>query len=655
MADGTKISWADATWSPLVGCTKVSAGCDNCYAIRTARRMTANPNPRVSQAYAGTEAGGEWTGKVNLLSDRLDQPLKWRRPRRIFVNAQSDLFHEAVPDDFIARVWQAMGAAPHHTYQVLTKRHGRMRSWLTRWYAGDIPEPEAWAPVRGFPGYTISTTGKVRGRRADTAGGMAAEAGEKGHMRVKLYREGSKRGGESVLVHRAVLDAFARPGKPGEQARHLNGDARDNRLSNLRWGTQEQNWSDRIRHGNGQSWSKLTPDQVETIRERFSRGESAYAIARDFPVSDTQVRNIVAGRQWVSAEPPRRHAPNERVVLDCVWLGVSVEDQRWADIRVPALLDTPAAVRFLSCEPLLGPVDLSRYLAVGSVQLGKNLAGQIALDDEQAVERTEHCLHVADAGDLPGADRLPAVPDRAVAVPADASTPHGHREPVDQLDGSAVDRHHGRVLPVRPAAPLDVSLSIEKPCDIAKSGRIGGHVDASRAEPLASSTYGASGDHAPSNGLAGDIEALGDLSDGEPGHVGADEVSGGHPSVSHNLKHTRTPGIYWIICGGESGPNARPMHPTWARSLRDQCQAAGVPFHFKQWGEWAPSNVYPNRGHLTDAHCVMHPAGMTAMTKSNPFNPFERGHPNWGQPMRRVGKARAGRELDGRVWDEYPA
>lgn len=80
-------------------------------------------------------------------------------------------------------------------------------------------------------------------------------------------------------------------------------------------------------------------------------------------------------------------------------------------------------------------------------------------------------------------------------------------------------------------------------------------------------------------------------------------------------------------------------------------------YFFKQWGEWAPTNEHPGRhgAPLRDDHCLLHLAGMTARTKSNPFDPFERGHPNWGQPMRRVGKASAGRELDGRTWDEYPA
>lgn len=301
MSDKTGISWTDATWNPVVGCTKVSAGCDNCYAIRTAHRMTANPNPLVSQAYAGTEAGGEWTGKVNLLTDRLDQPLRWRKPRRIFVNAQSDLFHKDVPDEFIARVFAVMALTPRHTYQVLTKRHGRMRSLL--------------------------------------------------------------------------------------------------RSDNFR------------------------------------------------PAVEDAMRGIVAAyrteRAWYAAWP----LPN-------LWLGVSVEDQSTADLRIPALLDTPAAVRWISAEPLLGPVDLRDYV-----------------------------------------DRW-------------------HED-----DGGTCDWGH---------------------CDRAA------------------------------------VAVRRDFTHGDPRYVSMLPVCELHR------------GIDWVVVGGESGPGARPMHPEWARTLRDQCAATGVPYFFKQWGEHGP-------------------------------------------------------------------
>jgi protein gp37 len=190
----TTIEWTDRTWNPVTGCTKVSPGCDHCYAEGIARR------------FAGTKAFPQGFD-VTLRPERLGDPLKWRKPRRVFVNSMSDLFHQDVPNDFIAQVWAVMAATPQHTYQVLTKRPARMRSLL--------------------------------------------------------------------------LNAF------------------------------DNNFTDFL------------------AAELFRLHE---------------IGGIV---QWP--------LPN-------VWLGVSVEDQKRADLRIPALLDTPAAVRFLSCEPLLGHVDLESAL-----------------------------------------------------------------------------------------------------------------------------------------------------------------------------------------------------------------------------------------------------------------------------------------------------
>jgi protein gp37 len=216
--------------------------------------------------------------------------------------------------------------------------------------------------------------------------------------------------------------------------------------------------------------------------------------------------------------------------LPNVWLGVSTENQQWADIRIPALLDTPAAVRFISAEPLLGPIDLSRWVC--------------------------NCGSATD----------------------------------DDAD------HYG--------------------CTACTCARY-----------------------------------VVDHSDPEPHHPENVDIEDDPNCLAHHPK------LGWVIVGGESGPGARPMHPDWARSLRDQCTAAGVPFLFKQRGEWTwsesdqfrvPTKPYTNRV------AVMHGNGMTAMTKENPFNPFERGHPHWATRIERVGKKRAGRELDGRTWDEFP-
>ncbi|WP_313472400.1 DUF5131 family protein [Brevundimonas sp.] len=125
MAD-TTIEWTDATWNPVAGCQIITPGCTNCYAMRMAARLDAMG----VQKYEGlTRKSGDryvWTGKVFCDEASLDAPLKWRTPRKIFVNSMSDLFHEDVPADFIKRVWTTMRATPHHTYQILTKRPERM-------------------------------------------------------------------------------------------------------------------------------------------------------------------------------------------------------------------------------------------------------------------------------------------------------------------------------------------------------------------------------------------------------------------------------------------------------------------------------------------------------------------------------------------------
>lgn len=131
MGKQTQISWADATWPVTVGCDKVSAGCSNCYAMKDARRMGSNPNPKVSAVYNGlveVQTNGllNWTGMVRELPERLDWPSKWPEHRDIFVCSQSDLFHEDISDEFIGRAFSAMWNYSWHTFYVLTKRPERL-------------------------------------------------------------------------------------------------------------------------------------------------------------------------------------------------------------------------------------------------------------------------------------------------------------------------------------------------------------------------------------------------------------------------------------------------------------------------------------------------------------------------------------------------
>lgn len=119
MSDNSHIEWTDATWNPIRGCTKVSPGCAHCYAETFAERWRGVPG----HAY-------EFGFDLRLVPDKLQEPLRWKRPRLIFVNSMSDLFHEGVPDDYIVEVARVMSLASWHTFQVLTKRSERLRDLL---------------------------------------------------------------------------------------------------------------------------------------------------------------------------------------------------------------------------------------------------------------------------------------------------------------------------------------------------------------------------------------------------------------------------------------------------------------------------------------------------------------------------------------------
>lgn len=227
MSDKSAIEWTDATWNPVTGCSKVSPGCAHCYAETLAlTRLTGKAG------YPGLP----WTPanaaeNVVLRPGRLTLPLRWRQPRRVFVNSMSDLFHERVPDSFIDRVFAVMAIAGRHTFQVLTKRPERMRAYVT----------DPATPTR---------------------------------------------------IGEATRE-FARPGRGPEASfgAHIFDE-------------------DHIR-AQGHRWRE-------------------------------------PGFTWRVCWPVRN-----------VWLGTSVENQRWANERIPHLLATTATVRFLSMEPLLGPVELS--------------------------------------------------------------------------------------------------------------------------------------------------------------------------------------------------------------------------------------------------------------------------------------------------------
>lgn len=244
MAGDTSISWTDSTWNPMRGCTRKSAGCTNCYAERMAARFSDEGQP--FHGYADRDrAGSKWTGLVSLVDDQLAIPLHWKKPRRVFVNSMSDMFHERLSHREIAAVFGIMLAAPQHTYQVLTKRAEHMRKWFE--WLDDQTESAA-------------------------ASWSDAEC--------------------SVSIH----------------------DARD---------------------------ACRALFLFDVAKEHLSSAKDRLIVERAAALID-HPKDAPA---W-----PAKH----------VWLGTSVEDQRAAAERVPELLRTPAAVRFLSCEPLIGQVDLAK-------------------------------------------------------------------------------------------------------------------------------------------------------------------------------------------------------------------------------------------------------------------------------------------------------
>ena len=145
MSDHSAIEWTNASWNPVTGCTKLSAGCDHCYAERFSERFRGVPGHPFEQGF-----------DLRLRPERLGQPQRWRRPRLIFVNSMSDLFHKNIPAEFVGRVFSAMEQADWHTYQVLTKRSSLMRDFVNRRYADAPPPTHIWLGVSIEDATTLS-------------------------------------------------------------------------------------------------------------------------------------------------------------------------------------------------------------------------------------------------------------------------------------------------------------------------------------------------------------------------------------------------------------------------------------------------------------------------------------------------------------------
>ncbi|MGE5501406.1 MAG: DUF5131 family protein [Ignavibacteriales bacterium] len=157
----TSIEWTDATWNPVAGCTVITPGCTNCYAMRMAARLDAMGVEKYADLTRKSGDRYVWTGKLRLDEASLEAPKAWRKPRKIFVNSMSDLFHVDVPEDFVARVWSVMEETPHHTYQILTKRPERMREVVTK---RELPVlTNVWLGTSVEDGPVLSRLDELRG------------------------------------------------------------------------------------------------------------------------------------------------------------------------------------------------------------------------------------------------------------------------------------------------------------------------------------------------------------------------------------------------------------------------------------------------------------------------------------------------------------
>ncbi len=216
----TSIEWTDATWNPVAGCTVLTAGCTNCYAMRMAARLDAMGMEKYQGLTRKSGGRAVWTGKMRSTRSRSTTPATWSKPRKVFVNSMSDLFHDDVPADFIARVWAVMEDTPRHTYQILTKRPERMAEVLSSERFAVLPN--VWLG-------TSVEDGRVLDRLDDLRRVPAA-------IRFVSFEPliGSVAGADLTGIHWAIVG-----GESGPRAREMNPE----------WVDEIEAMCRRVRHG----------------------------------------------------------------------------------------------------------------------------------------------------------------------------------------------------------------------------------------------------------------------------------------------------------------------------------------------------------------------------------------------------------------------
>lgn len=227
MADGTLIEWTDATWNPVTGCSVVSPGCTNCYAMRLAGTRLKH-HPSRTGLTADSKSGPVWNGQVRLNRQELHKPAEWKRPRRIFVCAHGDLFAEQVPDDWILDVLTVIASNPHHHFQVLTKRAERMRDFMIRkdllediyanWsgFSGSPREVWSWPLHNLWLGVSVEDQRRVRERipeLLDTPAAVRWISAEPLLGPLDLTNVTGGTSDSAVLARDTLTGNFWRPGK----------------------------------------------------------------------------------------------------------------------------------------------------------------------------------------------------------------------------------------------------------------------------------------------------------------------------------------------------------------------------------------------------------------------------------------------------------
>ena len=470
MSDGTKIAWTEATWNPIRArrrdgqpnkagggwaCQRVSPGCVNCYAAGVNKRLGTGLD---------YDARGIADSDIYLDERILAAPLRWKRPRRVFVCSMTDVFAEWVPDEWLDRIFAVMALASRHKFQLLTKRPERMREYLNG-LGADTPE--------------FST----------------------------------------------------------------------------RW----------------------------DVARRWLRSV----------LSSPQDRKTMGRWEYVGVMMAYQRFP-----LPNVWLGVSVENQRVADERIPELLGTPAAVRWLSCEPLLEPVDIRQHLEYHPVH-------------ETATNEGERSLRRGDDGGTRSGHRREGVAngaspleplDERVRVPSGDTSSSGESDhqglPPGQGDARWEARSRaGASTGIPPLLWTDSAGNDDQPQvghQERQPSRESGAGDAFREHSSLAARPEARTDRSAGNRQR-DGEVDGGTGSGDPdaahsgrkagvdsGRLRRDVPDGLEDSSRGPLGLSRP--ISWIVVGGESGSGARACNVDWIRGIVQQCQAAGVPVFVKQMG-----------------------------------------------------------------------